>query len=118
MLFGNLKRCKKDQTRDENDDREVDEILRIFKAYETVTTSMTARACWEKASFTYQQRDGTFYLVVQEGRIWTAPDFQEPWEREYPIGSLSARRRSQKWGWLNQGFSRVKYMKQLKIQGV
>jgi hypothetical protein len=31
---------------------------------------------------------------VHEGRIWTAPDFQEIWERDYPIGSLLPRRRS------------------------
>jgi hypothetical protein len=31
----------------------------------------------EKVSFTYQQRDGIFYLVVHEGKIQTAPDFQE-----------------------------------------
>jgi hypothetical protein len=77
VLFGNLKRCKQYQTRDENEDREVDHIIRIFKAYETVTTSMTVRVCWEKAGLTYQQRDGTLYLVVHEGRILTAPDFQE-----------------------------------------
>jgi hypothetical protein len=116
MLFGNVKRSKKYQTRDENEAREVDHILKFFKGYETVTTSMIVQACWEKAGFPYQQRDGTFYLVVREGRIWTAPDFQEIWERDYPIGSLAARRRSQKWGWLNRGFFRVKYMKQLKVQ--
>jgi hypothetical protein len=75
---------------------EVDHILRLSKAYETVTTSMTVRACWEKAGFAYQQRDGTFYLVVYEEKIRTAPDFQEIWERDYPIGPLSTRRRSQK----------------------
>jgi hypothetical protein len=32
VLFGNLKRCKKYQTPGENEDREVDHILRIFKA--------------------------------------------------------------------------------------
>jgi hypothetical protein len=118
VLFGNLKKCKKYKTRDENGDREVDQFLRIFKVYETATTSVTVRACWEKVGFTYEQRDGTFYLVVHEGRIRTAPDFQEIGKRGYLIGSLSARRRSRKWRWLNQGFFRVKYMKQLKVQGV
>jgi hypothetical protein len=51
-----------------------------------------------KVGFTYQRRDGTFYLVVHGEKIRTASDFQEIWERDYPIGSLSARRRSQKWG--------------------
>jgi anti-sigma-K factor RskA len=60
---------KKYLPRDENEDREVDHILRIFRAYEAVTTSTTVRACWEKAGFTYQRREGTFYLVVHEGKI-------------------------------------------------
>jgi hypothetical protein len=41
---------------------------KIFRAYEAVTTSTTLRGCWEKAGFTYQRRDGTFYLVVHEGK--------------------------------------------------
>jgi hypothetical protein len=83
-----------------------------------VTTSTTVWACWEKANFTYQRRDGTFCLVMHEGKIWIAPDFQEIWERDYPIGSLPSRRKSQKWGWLNQGFFRTKYNKQLKVYGI
>jgi hypothetical protein len=78
-------------------------MLTIFRAYDGVTTSMTVRACWEKVVFTEQRRDGTFYFVVYEEKIRTAPDFQKIWERDYPIGSLSARWRSQKWEWLNQG---------------
>jgi hypothetical protein len=59
---------QKYQTRDENEDREVDHILRMFTSYKTVTTSMTARTRWETAGFTYQQKNGTFYRVVHEGR--------------------------------------------------
>jgi hypothetical protein len=73
-----------------------------------VTTNMMIRASWEKASFSYHQRDGTFYLAVDKGRIRGAPDFCEIWERNYPIESLSAKRRNQKWGWVNQQFFRVK----------
>jgi hypothetical protein len=68
-------------------------LNRILWAYEAVTTSTTVRACWEKASFAYQRRDGTLYLAVHEGKTRTAPNFQEIWERDYPIGSLSARRK-------------------------
>jgi hypothetical protein len=66
---GGWKRFKKYFAMDENEDREVDHIFRIVKAYESVTTSMTVQSCWEKAGFTYQQRDGTFYLMVHEGRL-------------------------------------------------
>jgi hypothetical protein len=65
-----------------------------YGAREAVATSTTVQACWEKVGFTYQRRDGTFYLGVHEGKIRIASDFQEIWERDYPIGSRSARRRS------------------------
>jgi hypothetical protein len=55
--------------KDDNEDREIDHILRVFRAYQGVTTSMMIRASWEKAGFGYHQRDGTFYLSVDEGRI-------------------------------------------------
>jgi hypothetical protein len=64
-----LKVFKKYLPKDDNEDREIDHILRIFRAYEEVTTSMMIRASWEKAGFSYHQRDGTFYLAVDEGRI-------------------------------------------------
>jgi hypothetical protein len=109
-----LKVLKKDLPKDDNEDREIDHILRIFRVYERVTTRMMIRASWEKASFSYHQRDGTFDLAVDEGRIWGAPDFCEIWERNYPIESLSAQRRNQKWRSVNQQFFRVTYVRQLK----
>lgn len=118
LLFGKLKAFKKYLARDTTEDREIDHILRILRAYEGVTTSMTIRGSWEKAGFIYQKRDQTFYLVIDEGRIRTAPDFQEIWNRDYPIGSLSARRRNQKWGWLNQEFFRVEFLEQINVSGV
>jgi hypothetical protein len=60
---------------DDNEDREIDHILGIFRAYEGVITSMMIRASWEKSDFSYHQRDGTFYLAVDEGRIQGAPGF-------------------------------------------
>jgi hypothetical protein len=68
---------KKSLPKDDNEDRKIDHILRIFCAYEGATTSMMIRASWEKAGFSYHQRDGTFYLAVDEGRIRGAPDFRE-----------------------------------------
>jgi hypothetical protein len=64
-----LKVFKKYLTKDDNENREIDHILRIFRAYDDgVTVSMMIRASWEKAGFKYPQRDGTFYLAVDEGR--------------------------------------------------
>jgi hypothetical protein len=69
LLFGRMNVFKKYLPKDDNEDREIDHILRIFRAYEGVTTSMMIRASWEKAGFSYHQRDGTFYRAVDEGRI-------------------------------------------------
>jgi hypothetical protein len=49
-----------------------------------------------KVGFRYHQRDGIFYLAVDEGIIRGAPDFCEIWERNYPIESLSAQMNNQK----------------------
>jgi hypothetical protein len=51
LLFGTLKRHKKYLPRDEDEVREVDHILRIFRPYEAVTTSTRVRDCQEKVSF-------------------------------------------------------------------
>jgi hypothetical protein len=64
-----LKVFKKYLPKDHNEDRETNHILRVFRACEEVTTSMMVGSSWEKASFSYHQRDGTFYLAVDEGRI-------------------------------------------------
>jgi hypothetical protein len=69
LLFSRLKMFKKYLPKDDNEDRDNSHILRIFRAYKAVTTSMIIRASWEKACFSYHQRGGTFYLVVDEGRI-------------------------------------------------
>jgi hypothetical protein len=111
LLFGRLKVFNKYLPKDDNEDREIDHILRIFRPYEGATTSMMIRASWEKAGFSYHQRDGTAYLVVDKGRIRGAPDFCEIWERNYPIESRLAQRRNQKWEWANQQFFRVKYVR-------
>jgi hypothetical protein len=102
---------KKYLPKDDSEDREIDHILRIFHAYEGVTTSMMIRVSWEKAGFSYYQRDGTFYLAADEGRIRGPPGFCEIWERNYSVESLSAERRNQKWGWVNQQPFRVKYVR-------
>jgi hypothetical protein len=109
-----LKVFKKYLTKYDNEDREIDHILRIFPAYEGVTTSMMIRASWKKAGFSYHRREGIFYITLDERKIRGAPDFGEIWERNYPIESLSAQTRNQKWGWVNQQFFRVKYVRQSK----
>jgi hypothetical protein len=77
VIIPDFEETQKCLPRDENEDRETDHILRIFWAYDAVTTSTTVPARCEKAGFTYQKRNGIVYLVVQMRKIRRAPDFQE-----------------------------------------
>jgi hypothetical protein len=66
LLFGFLKGSKKVQMRDDGLDTHVNHILRIFRAYETVTTSTTITAAWMKLGFEYENRSITTYLSGNE----------------------------------------------------
>jgi hypothetical protein len=48
LLFGILKRAKKDQRRDETLGRGGDDTFRLFRAYEQATASTTVKASWGK----------------------------------------------------------------------
>jgi hypothetical protein len=76
--------------------------MRVFPASEQATTSMTIRASWEKAGFRFRLAPGTYYLWIDEAKIRGTPEFSEVWAIDYPETALSARRRQQKWGWLNE----------------
>jgi hypothetical protein len=49
LLFRRLKSAKKYLPRNDRAPASIDHIMRIFKAYETVTTSTMGRSCWEDA---------------------------------------------------------------------
>jgi hypothetical protein len=109
LLFGNLKSAKKYLPRDTSASPIVDHVLRVFRAYEQVTTSTTVRASWQKAGFGFVRRDGTYYLWVDEAKIRGSPEFSEIWNIDYPEEALPMRRRQQKWGWLNEATFRVEF---------
>jgi hypothetical protein len=67
LLFGRLKAAKKYIPRADADPTETDHLVRIFKAYELVTTNTTVRASWKKSGFEYCKRDDTFQLFLNPG---------------------------------------------------
>jgi hypothetical protein len=96
LLLDRLKTVKKYLARVQPEDREVGDLLRILRAYETVSASMTVRGSWEKVGFSCERRDQSSSLAVNEARIRTILDVREMWERHFPMDGLSARRRNQK----------------------
>jgi hypothetical protein len=65
--------------------------------------------------FSDQMRNQASYIALEKERIGTAPDFRNIWDGNLPMHDLSARGRNQKSGWLNRGFFRVKYLKQINV---
>jgi hypothetical protein len=104
LLFGRLKLAKKHLVRDLEESAQLDHVIRVFKAYELATTSMTIRASFQHTGFDYEQRDGIWYLILNDQRLRAYPEFREVWEIDYPEESLSNRRRQQVWGWLNEDY--------------
>jgi hypothetical protein len=118
LLFGRLKSAKKYLPRNDGAPSQIDHLVRIFKAYEMVTTSSTIRASWVKAGFEYCKRDGAFYLLVNDGKIRDSPEFSEIWRINFPLEALSSRRRSQEWGFMNQQYFKGRYLEILSQEGV
>jgi hypothetical protein len=78
--------------------------MRIFRAYELATTSLAVRSSWEKTGFGFEQRDGTWYIYVNETKIRTSPEFAEVCALNNPEESLSVRKCQHAWGWINQQY--------------
>jgi hypothetical protein len=89
---------------------QLDHVMRVFRAYEQATTSSTVRGSWEKACFVFTQRSGTYYLWVDEAKIRKISEFSEVWEIDYREGRLSAVRRRQRRGWLNEARFRLEFI--------
>jgi hypothetical protein len=69
LLFGVLKRAKKNQHCDDGLPAQVDHVLHLFGAYEQATTSTAVRASWVKTGCQYAEKDNTRYLTVNEAVI-------------------------------------------------
>jgi hypothetical protein len=106
--------AKKYVPRDDTAPAGIDHLVRIFKTYETVTTSMTVRASWSKAGFEHVLSDGASYLVVNDGKIRDSPDFSQLWRIDFPMERLSERRSRQEWGFMNRQYFQGKYLEILE----
>jgi hypothetical protein len=114
LLFGVPKRTKEHQRRDDELPSQVDHVLPLFCAYEQATTSTTVTASWMRTGIQYEERADSRYLTVNEATIRSLPGFQEIWQFDYVLDRLTARRQSQKWGWVNQHAFRKTEIQRLK----
>jgi hypothetical protein len=110
--------AKKCILRADADPTDIDHLARIFKAYELVTTSTTVRVSWKKTGFESCKLDDTFQLPANAGKIRDSSEFSEIWGMNFPQEWLSARRRVEKWGFMNRQFSKGRYLKTLRQKGL
>jgi hypothetical protein len=102
LLLGILKKAKRYQRHDDTLRREVDHVLRLFRAYEQATTSATIRVLWLKTGFDYETRDAATYLIVNENKIRQGDGFREVWLFDCHTPRISKKMASQRWGWTNK----------------
>jgi hypothetical protein len=113
-----LQAAKKYIPRADADPTDTDHLVRILKAYELATTGTTLRASWKKVGFEYCKLDDAFQLLVHDGKIRDSPEFTEIWRMSFPLEGSSARRRVQKWGFMNRQFFKGRYLRIPRQQGL
>jgi hypothetical protein len=104
LLFGVLKRAKKNQSREDELPAQVDHALRFFRAYEQATTSTAVRASW----------DNNRHLTINQAAIRSSKVFREPQGFDHVLDRLFARRKAQKRAWINQHVFRKREVCSLK----
>jgi hypothetical protein len=113
-----LKPAKKYIPRADADPTDTNYLVRIFKAYELVTTSRTVRISWKKAGLGYCKLDDPFQVLLNDGKIPDLPEFAEIWHMNFPLEGLSAGRRIEKSDFMNRQFFKGRYLKILRQQGL
>jgi hypothetical protein len=106
LLFGILKKAKTYQRWDDTLRREVDHVLRLFRADEQATVSTTIRASGLKTGFHGETLDAATYLIVNETKIRPGEVLREVSLFDYHPPRTSKKRASQRWGWRNEHFFR------------
>jgi hypothetical protein len=110
LLVGRFKAAKKHPMRDPTVSPRRDHVMRLFRADELASINSTVGGSWEKIGFDFTRRDGTHYLCVDEPKIRGIREFAEVCDIDYSETALSARRRQQRWGWLNEEMFRLEYV--------
>jgi hypothetical protein len=102
LLFGILKKAKKYQRRDNTLRKEMDHVLRLFRAYAQATTSTTIKASWLRTGFNYEARDAATDLIANEVKIRRGDPIREVWLFDCRPPRIPKQAASQRWKWINE----------------
>ena len=118
LLFGVLKKHKKNIPKNDDIQPLIDHMYRIFHAYELSSCSTTIRSSFMKTGFEYFTKNNKLYLKMNKSKIQNSIEFKEIWNHNYSLDDMSMRRKSIKFGWINREFFSEEfqnYIENLKI---
>jgi hypothetical protein len=102
VFFGVFKSIKKRLAKGGSIPVMADHAIRMLNGCEAAGASLTIRPCFTRAVFVYHKvPDGGYILGFDEGMIRDSAEFREVWEIDFPLESLTARRRTTRCGFLN-----------------
>jgi hypothetical protein len=116
LIFSVLKTAKRQVAIDTEIDEVCDHIRRVFMAYERSTTSETVRAAWRRTGFDYVPSGEKWRLHVNLENLQECSEFKDVWERNYPEGHVSQRRRNQAWGWVNKDLFPADFVRKFGLE--
>jgi hypothetical protein len=100
VLFGAFKHRI---VEDENTDHDlVTTISGILKKYEQTMISPSIRGAFVRGGFFYDVAAKPYRLRFNEDKLRAEEGFQELWNIDAPMESLSLRRQASAFGWINQ----------------
>ncbi|OHT08942.1 hypothetical protein TRFO_22367 [Tritrichomonas foetus] len=102
-IFGILKNYLKSLPHKASLHVQVDLCWRTFRAFELATCSTTIRSAFEKTGFIIQHTNSK-KIEINEEKIRNSSDFKELFQKNIQIENISQRRRSAKWGFVNQRY--------------
>jgi hypothetical protein len=102
VFFGVFKFIKKRLAKDGSIPVMADHAMSMLKVCEAAGASSTVRACFVWAGFVnHKVSDGGYILEFDEGMICDSAEFRELWKIDFPLESMTPRRRATRWGFLN-----------------
>ena len=101
-LFGSMKRALSNIKADSKNEKVKLYLTKIIRAYEQVTTSFNIRSTFIKAGISYERTGLRFKLKINPENIIQNHGFKEIWNQNISIDEISARRRNQKFGVINE----------------
>lgn len=101
-LFGNFKKKMNYTLPMETDEKAAEFIQRIFHLMKQTLVEDNVRSAFMQIGLQYEIERCPYVLLFDEQKLRQSAGFTSLWQRDYPLESLSQRRRNSPFGWVNE----------------